>query len=414
MSVAAVMVAVLALIASALCAAADGALLSVADSPNAAGGGGDGPTGGLRDVTHRSLSIARLIAILVTGVAAGSALDLRAFSGAVAAPAALAVAVVILLVGELGPRAAGEAIGEPTLRALGGVVRLSEFAMRPLVAAGARLDAGLRRLLPPYEPGGAARAVTAEQFGRIVNTGTAPPREHRAILHRVFSLSDTEVHEVMVPRVDIFGIERDTPWSEVLDKVRSSQHARLPVYDETIDHVIGILFAKDLLPAVIGDEEPAEGWQALVRPAAFIPESKAIDGQLRDFKATGTHIAIVVDEFGGTAGLITIENILEEIVGDIRDEYDREEPPIEGEEGRRWWVSGRVTLDELSQALEYQFGRDDVSTVGGLIFELVGHVPRAGEELTLNGFRIVVERVVRRRVDRVYFERLETPAEHVS
>jgi CBS domain containing-hemolysin-like protein len=247
-----------------------------------------------------------------------------------------------------------------------------------------------------------------------VNTGTAPPREHRAILHRVFSLSDTEVHEVMVPRVDIFGIERDTPWSEVLDKVRSSQHARLPVYDETIDHVIGILFAKDLLPAVIGDEEPAEGWQALVRPAAFIPESKAIDGQLRDFKATGTHIAIVVDEFGGTAGLITIENILEEIVGDIRDEYDREEPPIEGEEGRRWWVSGRVTLDELSQALEYQFGRDDVSTVGGLIFELVGHVPRAGEELTLNGFRIVVERVVRRRVDRVYFERLETPAEHVS
>jgi CBS domain containing-hemolysin-like protein len=215
------------------------------------------------------------------------------------------------------------------------------------------------------------------------------------------------VQEVMVPRVDMIGVERQTPWSEVLDRVRSSQHARLPVYEDTLDHVVGILFAKDLLAAVLDDAEPAEGWESLVRSATFIPESKTIDAQLRDFKSSRTHIAIVVDEYGGTAGLITIEDILEEIVGDIRDEYDREEPPIVAEQGRRFWVSGRVTLDELSEVLGHDFEREDVTTVGGLVFECLGRVPRAGEQLTLEGFRVVVERVVRRRIDRVYFERLE-------
>jgi CBS domain containing-hemolysin-like protein len=218
----------------------------------------------------------------------------------------------------------------------------------------------------------------------------------------------------MVPRVDILGIETGTPWSEVLDRVRSSQHARLPVYEETLDHITGILFAKDLLLAVIEGEEPAAGWESLVRPATFIPESKPIDAQLRDFKETRSHIAIVVDEFGGTAGIVTIEDIIEEIVGDIRDEHDREEPEVESEEGRRFWVSGRVTLEELSDLLGHRFERDDVSTVGGLVFELVGHVPRAGQELTLDGYRVVVERVVRRRVDRVYFERLEPAVERQS
>jgi CBS domain containing-hemolysin-like protein len=171
-----------------------------------------------------------------------------------------------------------------------------------------------------------------------------------------------------------------------------------------------VLFAKDMLAAVISDDEPPGGWQTLIRPASFIPESKTIDSQLRDFKSSGSHLAIVVDEYGGTAGLITIEDILEEIVGDIRDEYDSEEPEVESEEGKRFWVAGRVPLDELSDLLGSPMERDDVSTVGGLIFELVGHVPRAGQELQLDGYRVVVERVVRRRVERVYFERLEVPA----
>lgn len=410
-SVLALVVAVVALVAAALIAAADGALLSVSDTPNG-GIGSEAPTGGTRDATHRALSIARLIALVVATVCAARAFGLGAHSAGVALAAGVGMAIVAVVLGDLIPRAAGEALGGRALSALGAVVHAADVTMRPLVAGGATLDRVLRRMLPPYTPGHGDREITAEQFRRVVTPQEAAP--HRAIVHRVFSFSDTEVHEVMVPRVDIFGLERGTPWSEVLDRVRSSQHARLPVYDETIDHITGIVFAKDLLPAVIADQEPAGGWESMARAASFIPESKTIEAQLRDFKATRSHIAIVVDEFGGTAGLVTIENILEEIVGDIRDENDREEPPIEAEDGRRWWVSGRVTLDELSDALGHRFDRADVSTVGGLIFEAVGHVPTAGQELELDGFRIVVERVNRRRVDRVYFERPESPVEHVS
>ena len=120
----------------------------------------------------------------------------------------------------------------------------------------------------------------------------------------------------------------------------------------------------------------------------------------------GRHIAVVADEYGGTAGLVTIEDVLEELVGEIRDEYDDEERQVEHEAGLRFWVSGRLTLDDLSEALSHDFRRDDVSTVGGLILELLGRVPRAGEALTVGPFKVIVERVVRRKIERVYLERL--------
>jgi CBS domain containing-hemolysin-like protein len=143
----------------------------------------------------------------------------------------------------------------------------------------------------------------------------------------------------------------------------------------------------------------------LLRPRLH-PGAKKADAQLRDFQSSGMHIAIVADEFGGTAGLITIEDVLEEIVGDIRDESDEEEPPIERDGGTRFWMSARLTLDEVSEVLGADLRHEQVSTLGGLVYEVLGRVPRAGEQLTLPGFRVVVERVVRRRVQRVYLERL--------
>ena len=407
MSIPALAIFLLSLAFAALTAVADGALLSTVSTP---GEGSEGPTGGLRDVTHRSLSVARLVAHLVAGASGAVALGMLAQPVREAVPVGIALAIVIVALGEMLPRAAGDALGARALAGLRSVVRLVDRAMRPLVVMGMRIDRALRRLLPPVKAGDADRDATAEQFRQVVRSDRDVPVDQRAILHRIFSLGDTEVHDIMVPRVDILGIERSTPWSEVVDRVRSSQHARLPVYDKTLDHITGVLFAKDLLAGVISDDEPAGGWQALIRPASFIPESKTIDSQLRDFKSSGSHLAIVVDEYGGTAGLITIEDILEEIVGDIRDEYDSEEPEVESEEGKRFWVSGRVPLDDLSELLGSPMEREDVSTVGGLVFELVGHVPRAGQELQLDGYRVVVERVVRRRVERVYFERLEATA----
>ena len=192
----------------------------------------------------------------------------------------------------------------------------------------------------------------------------------------------------------------------MLDRIRSSEQARFPVYDETLDNVVGILYAKDLLRAVVDDAEP-DDWATLIRPASFIPATKTIDQQLRDFKAQRTHIAVVIDEFGGTAGIVTIEDVLEEIVGEIRDEYDVEEPPVVQDGETRFWVSGRLSLADLSEVLNHDFERDDLTTVAGLVYDAFGRVPRAGETIILDVFKVVVERVRRRRIERVFFERQE-------
>ena len=407
----AAIVALLALALAALCALADGALLT-AGRDSQTREGTTLPHGDARERTHRALSITRLLAQITSGAGFAVATDVWVRPAPAAVGIALGGVVLILVLGEILPREVGDIIGAPVLERFAFFLSSLELIMKPLVTSGAAVDGMLARLLPPPALS-EERESTPAPLRDVVAHGPQSPREQRAILRRVFSLGEIEVQEVMVPRVDIVGVERATPWSEVVDRVRTSQHARLPVYDDTLDHVVGILYAKDLLAAVIADQEPAAGWASLVRPASFIPESKAIDSQLRDFKATRTHIAIVVDEYGGTAGLLTIEDILEEIVGDIRDENDWEEPPIVAEANTRFWVSGRVTLDELSEALGEQFEDKDITTVGGLIFQRLGRVPRAGETLTLHGFRVVVERVVRRRVDRLYFERLE-PANAVS
>jgi magnesium and cobalt exporter, CNNM family len=401
-------VAVIAAILGVLWAAADGALLALEPPRDR----GEGPTVagmGARSRAHRALSFARIAAQLTAAIAVTYALGIHRAVFPVALFAGLLVGFATMMLLETAPRAVGEAAGARMLATLRPMVRLAEAIFAPIVFLGMRAEARLYRAFPPEEmhDGGDSPEPLGE---RERDRDTPLPRDEPGILRGVFSLGDTEVQAVMVPRVDIMGVERGAPWSVAMDRVLSSEHARLPVYDDTIDHIVGILYAKDLLPVVLTNRAPDEGWPALIRPATFVPGSKIIEQQLRDFRATGTHIAIVVDEYGGTAGLVTIEDILEQVVGDIRDEYDVEEPPIEEQEGRRFWVSGRVSLDDLSSALGHRFDRDDVATVGGLIFQALGRVPRAGEELTLDGFRIVVERVTRRRVERVYFERLEALA----
>ena len=408
MSAVATVVALASAALGAACAAADGALLAGSAPPGAPGATESDtlPHGGARDRTHRALSIVRVVMYLVAGIAGAFAIGLHESGPAWSPLVALVLALFMVLVAESAPRAWGERRGAAVLARLAPLVRAVEAGVAPLAAAGAWLDARLLRLLPPAAARSATRDSGAEPFRMVFRTQTQLPVVQRDILRRYSSLADTEVQEVMVPRVDIIGIERDTPWSEVVDRVRSQQHSRLPVYVETLDHVVGILFAKDIVLAVIDGEEPAGGWGAKVRPAAFIPEGKSAESQLRDFKSTHHHLAIVVDEFGGTAGLVTIENILEEIVGDIRDETDDEESPIvAGEDGAHFWISGKVTLDELSETLGHHFSRDDVSTVGGLVFHRFGRVPRNGERTEIDGFSFTVERVVRRRIDRVFVEK---------
>jgi CBS domain containing-hemolysin-like protein len=391
---------------AALAAAADGALLGGDPDPEPAP-----PVVGRlgnRERAHRALALSRVLAHLVAGAAIAKLLDLQRSDGVREVLFMIAAALGVVIIVEGISRSLGFATAPRFAIVFAPLVRALEVILSPVLRAGVALDTLFERFMPApsLEERAELREEAAEQFRQVVAAEADVSRDQEALLHGVFSLGDTPVRDVMIPRVDIVGIEQSTRWSEVVDRVRSSEHARFPVYDDTLDDVTGILYAKDLLPFIIDDDEPMMGWQTLVRPAAFIPVSKPIDRQLRDFKASRTHIAIVSDEYGGTAGLLTIEDVLEEIVGEIQDEYDDEEPEVEQEEGRRFWVAGRLTIDELSELLSQDFSQDDVTTVGGLVYESFGRVPRPGESITIGAYKLVVERVRGRRIERVYLERL--------
>jgi CBS domain containing-hemolysin-like protein len=207
----------------------------------------------------------------------------------------------------------------------------------------------------------------------------------------------------MTPRIDIIAVDSASEREEVVKTLKNSEHARLLVYDGHPDAVVGVVYAKDILALGPLDTRP---WRGLIRPAAFVPEAKTLDRQVRDFQRGPSHLAVVVDEFGGTAGIVTLEDILEQIVGEIQDEYDTDEvAPVQVMSEDQWRVEGGVGLTELESTLGHSFDRDDVSTVGGLVLAEFGRVPRVGESINVEGFRIVVEHVVRRRVKRVAVHR---------
>ncbi|HKO16095.1 MAG TPA: hemolysin family protein [Gemmatimonadaceae bacterium] len=367
-----------------------------------------------RERLHRAMATTRVIAYLTAGALLAHGTALSARPAAIRMLVACGGAVVLVALIEGAARTFGYRHGEQVRRRLQPYARAATAVLGPATALGVALEGALRRLLPAADAQEEERETSAERFHEVVAAEADVSGGEEALINGVFSLGDTDVRDVMVPRVDIVGIELGTPWSEVVDRVRSSELARFPVYKGTLDDVVGIVYAKDLLGAVIADEEPDGGWASLRRPPVFIPTSKTIDAQLRDFRAGHTHLAIVSDEYGGTAGLVTIEDVLEEIVGEIHDEYDVEPVEIEREGDSRFWVAGRVSLDEISELLDIDFGVEDVTTVGGLVYALFGRVPRAGEALVRGGFRIVVERVRRRRVERVYFERLMPAASKSS
>lgn len=411
MSLVAVVFALGAALVAALCAFADGALLGLEeDEPPSHRG-----VAALlrrRERAHRALAFGRILAQLLAGAAASASLLLSGWvPAALLAPVVVVAGIALVVLTEVAARAAGDALGARGLAPLVSLVEGVEFTCQPVVAFGTWADEMLHRILPPPPLDEADREDAVERFREVVAAEADVEAAGEVLLHGVFSLGETQVHEIMVPRVDIVGLELETPWSEVVDRVRSARHARLVVFDGTLDEVIGVLYAKDLLPALLADEEPPGGWRALVRPALFIPASKSVEAQLREFRSSRRHLAIVVDEFGGTAGLVTLEDVLELIIGDIQDEGDAELPDVEREEGDRYWVAAGVTLDELSELTGQDFRRGDVTTVGGLVMELLGRVPRAGESLVVGGYRLVVERVVRRRIERVYLEPLVTVPE---
>ena len=230
-------------------------------------------------------------------------------------------------------------------------------------------------------------------------------RAEKEMIHSIFEFRETAVKEVMVPRMDMICVEKDTPIEDILNLVKEKGHSRIPVYDEKVDNVAGILFVKDLLP-YMRQEKAVPDLLSLVRRAYFVPESKMIDDLLKEFQKERIHMAIVVDEYGGTAGLITLEDVIEEIVGEIRDEYDKETPLIKQVNENSWLIDGKIDIEDLNESLDLNIPtEEDYESLGGFIFSIIGRIPREKEEVRYLNHLLVVEKVQRQRIKKVRITR---------
>jgi len=222
----------------------------------------------------------------------------------------------------------------------------------------------------------------------------------RQMLEAVLQVSEIQVRHIMVPRSQMVVISRDEPVEKILPVVIESGHSRFPVVGEDRDEVQGILLAKDLLRVFVEDQADDFDIKECLRPAVFIPESKRLNVLLKEFRVTHNHMAIVVDEYGGVAGLLTIEDVLEQIVGDIGDEYDIDEGEgIRKEADRSWTVPALTRIEDFNQAFSTRFSDEEFDTIGGLVLHELGRMPRRGEAVHIGGLEIKVMRADRRRIE---------------
>jgi len=230
--------------------------------------------------------------------------------------------------------------------------------------------------------------------------------EERRLLQSIVDFGDTLVREVMTPRPDIVAIQEDATVGGLRALFAEQEYSRFPVFKESLDNIAGFVFIKDLV--ALGAADDVRPLKPLVRPAVVVPETKRVPELLKQFQRQQTQCAIVVDEYGGTAGLVTIEDLLEEIVGEIRDEYDVEAEPIVDEGGGRFVVSGKVSIDEIAQRLGVQIEREGFETVGGYLLSHVGRVPAVGERFDVDGLSVEVVDAERRRINKVRMSRSPT------
>lgn len=219
------------------------------------------------------------------------------------------------------------------------------------------------------------------------------------LVHSIVEFGEKKVREVMVPRIDVFAIESGMTMTEVRELLAGAGHSRVPVYDGNIDRIVGMLYVKDLVPVAEGEED--RGIEQLTREPYFVPEGKKIDDLLKEFQIKKMHMAIVVDEYGGTSGIVTLEDILEEIVGEIRDEFDHEAPLVRKAGEGRYVVEGRTSLDDLSEVLGRELVSEDVDTLGGFLYNILGRVPEEGEEFDYEGMTFRIERLEGQRIAEV-------------
>jgi len=316
----------------------------------------------------------------------------------------LLVSIVSIVLGELIPK--GFALANPDRIALAASGPISLFAkiVSPLVALLVLLTKAISKpfgIDPTRTP-----ELSAAEIRLIVEQGSQQgvlEAEEEQMISAVMSLSDSKLHEVMVPRIDIVAIDQEATFDEAVEVVLKEGHSRTPLYRESVDHIVGILYAKDLL-RLIAAGGPRPRLRDIMRPALFVPESQSVDDLLHELQRRKVHMAVVLDEYGGTAGLVTIEDLLEEIVGEIQDEFDEEEPmKVEIGPGEVI-LDGRADIDDLTELVEPALELEDdeeYDTLGGFVYHRIGRVPVVGDAVVIEPFVITVIKVSGRRVGKV-------------
>ncbi|MEY4046297.1 MAG: hypothetical protein RIR19_766 [Chloroflexota bacterium] len=316
----------------------------------------------------------------------------------------LAVALVQIVLGELIPK--GFALANPDRMALLSAAPITLFsrAVSPLVAV---LVFVTKLISKPFgiDPTRSPE-LSAAEIRLIVEQGSQQgviEAEEEQMIGAVMSLGDSKLHEVMVPRIDIVAIDKSATFDEAVEIVLKEGHSRTPLYEESIDHVVGILYAKDLL-RIIAAGGPRPRLVDIMRPALFAPESQSVDDLLHELQRRKVHMAIVLDEYGGTAGLVTIEDLLEEIVGEIQDEFDEEEPMRVEVAPGEVLLDGRADIDQLTELIDPPLELEDdeeYDTLGGFVYHRIGRVPVVGDAIDVAPFSIAVLKVAGRRVGKV-------------
>ncbi len=287
------------------------------------------------------------------------------------------------------------------------LIRSLSFVLSPLLS----LTLGLVSPRKEAEPG--PGSVTEDELKILVDASQQEgvlEEEEREMIYSIFRLGDTLVREIMVPRIDITAIDVQTPVLEAVDSLLQSGYSRVPVYEETVDNILGLLYTKDLLK-FWREGSQARSLRDLLRPPYFVPEAKKVDELLAEMQSQRIHMAMIVDEYGGVAGLVTLEDIVEEIVGEIQDEFDQaEESPFQQVDQDEYIFQGRVDLNDFNEVMGSHLPRDEADTLGGYIYSRIGRVPAAQETIQVDDLILTVEQVTGRRIRKVRARRVAPDA----
>jgi CBS domain containing-hemolysin-like protein len=355
------------------------------------------------------LNVVLLITLLahITGTAFATGLAIERFGDAGEALAAGVMTTVIFIFAEVVPKTFTVQRTETAALLTARPVYVLGRALQPFGKLLIWIANGVMAVLPGHGlPKGPF--VTEEEIRHLVDVAEEEEEieeEERELIHSIFEFGDTVVREVMVPRPDMITLPASATLDEALRTIIEAGYSRIPIYEGDNDNIIGILYAKDVLKR-IHEKKVDVKVSSLARAPTFVPEQKKVAELLREMQHQRVHMAIVVDEYGGTAGLVTIEDLIEEIVGEIVDEYDKEEPLVEPIDDDTIRVDAKMPIDEVNELLSVELPDDEWDTVGGLVFGLIGRVPAEGEKVQFDSLEFITERVTGRRVQKVVIRKL--------